>query len=57
MFYKAQEVLVSMSDEELDDAARALATRSFESLSEFELVKALAKTNLKLLTKFKTFLH
>ncbi|RZN47525.1 NAD(P)/FAD-dependent oxidoreductase [archaeon] len=57
MFFKAQQVLVSMSDEELDDAADALLKCNFETLSEFELLKAVAKTNIKLLGKFKTFIH
>lgn len=56
LFYKAQQVLTSMSDAELDDAATALGKCGFESISELELLKAVAKTNMKLLLKFRTFL-
>ena len=56
MFYKAQQVLTSMSDSELDDSARALEKCDFESINEMEILKAVAKTNMKLLLKFKTFL-
>lgn len=56
MFYKAQQVLTSMSDSELDDAATALGKCNFDSINEMELLKAVAKTNMKLLLKFRTFL-
>ncbi len=56
MFYKAQQVLTSMSDAELDDAATALEQCNFESINEMALLKAVAKTNMKLLLKFRTFL-
>jgi len=57
VYFKAQEVLVSMSDKELDDAARSMLKCNFETLNEVELLKAVAKTNVKLLLKFKKFLN
>ncbi|MHC1604956.1 MAG: geranylgeranyl reductase family protein [Candidatus Methanofastidiosia archaeon] len=56
IFFKAQNILVSMSDKDLDDAARALLSCRLDSISEMELLKAVAKTNPKLLLKLKSML-
>lgn len=54
--YKAQEVFVGMSDRELDDAAAALSNVNLEKISEIDILKAIAKTNVKLLFKLKSLL-
>lgn len=56
LFFKAQEVLVSMSDKELDNAAKALLKCNIETINEVELLKAVFKTSPKLLLKFRNFL-
>jgi digeranylgeranylglycerophospholipid reductase len=54
--YKAQEIFVKMSDDELNDAAEALSMVNLEKISEIEILKAIAKTNVKLLIKLRSLL-
>jgi len=54
--FKAQEIFVDMSDKDLDDTAEALRKVNLEKISEMEIIKAIAKTNVKLLFKLKSLL-
>jgi len=56
VLYKAQEIFVEMSDDELNDAADALSKVNFDKISEIEILKAIAKTNIKLLIKLKSLI-
>jgi len=56
VLYKAQEIFVKMSDDELNDAAEALSKVNLEKISEVEILKAIAKTNIKLLIKLRSLL-
>jgi len=56
LLFKSQEIFVNMSDNELNDAAEALSKIDLEQISEVEIIKAIARTNVKLLFKLKSLL-
>jgi digeranylgeranylglycerophospholipid reductase len=52
-YLKAKNVLISLSDEDLDDLAKALGKVKFENISLTAMLKSLLKTNPKLLWKLR----
>ena len=55
-FKKAQDVLIDLTDEELDKIAESLLEIKLESISTMELLKAIVKMNPKLLWKLKSLM-
>lgn len=52
-YYKGKEVLLDLSDDELDDAAEALQSVDFEEISLTDMLKVLMKANPKLMLKLR----
>ena len=55
-YLKGKEVLLSLSDEELDKLGKSLSEVKFNKISLTDLLQAVAKANPKLLWKLKKFL-
>ncbi|KXB04675.1 hypothetical protein AKJ48_01840, partial [candidate division MSBL1 archaeon SCGC-AAA261O19] len=55
-YLKGKEVLLSLSDDELDDIAETLQEVDFEEISLTKMLKVLVKSHPKLLWKLKGFL-
>lgn len=55
-YYKGKELLLDLSDEELDDIAETLQDVDFEEISLTKMLKVLVKSHPKLLWKLKGFL-
>lgn len=52
-YYQGKEVLLNLSDDELDDAAEALQGVDFDEISLTDMLKVLMKTNPKLMLKLR----
>lgn len=55
-YFRAKEVFITLSDDDLDDLARALSQVKFDKISLTEMLKVLLKSKPKLLWKLKDFI-